>query len=35
MAHVSGPTDNPDDGIRRNVIRSYYYDYKRDWHKTH
>ncbi|NLV49294.1 MAG: hypothetical protein GXY20_01210 [Clostridiales bacterium] len=35
FAHVSGPPDDPKVKERSDYIKSFYYDYVKDWYKTH
>jgi hypothetical protein len=34
-AMVGGPADDPVANRKREIIKDFYYDYVRDWYKTH
>ena len=34
-AAIGGPMDDPEANVKRDIIKDFYYDYARDWYKTH
>ncbi|MDR2357742.1 MAG: veratrol--corrinoid protein metyltransferase [Oscillospiraceae bacterium] len=34
-AMIGGPPDDPEAGAKRDVIKDFFFDYARDWYKTH